>query len=125
MNESFTVTAKLCCWCFNVSQETVTHQRLLTESKRGLFPPIIHSFIHIHRVVPKRLFSYPLTSLSPWTHHGNPSKGRHTLADSGEVVEQRRAAVLLPKRLHLLDHAGHGLQESRQNCLKSRKRTKV
>lgn len=62
MNESFTVTAKLCCWCFNVSQETVAHQRLLTESKRGLFPPIIHSFIHIHRVVPKRLFSYPLSA---------------------------------------------------------------
>lgn len=52
------------------------------------------------------------------THHGDPSQGRHALADGGEVVEERRGAVLLAERLDLLDGFGHRLQESRQNRLK-------
>lgn len=69
MNESFTVTAKLCCWCFNVSQETVAHQRLLTESKRPVSAHYTLIYPHTQSGAKTALFlpvnlSQPLDS--PW-----------------------------------------------------------
>lgn len=61
----------------------------------------------------------------PQSHHGDPSEGRHALADSREVVEERRGAVLLTERLHLLDRFGHRLQEGRQDCLNNKETTYV
>lgn len=58
------------------------------------------------------------TSFSLVAHHSNPSEAMHALADGGQVVEERRGAVLLTEIDHLLDHTGNGLQDLRQVCLK-------
>lgn len=76
------------------------------QNQRGLFPAITQSFISQN------------TQLNySRSHHGDPSEGGHALADSGQVVEVRRGAVLLAEPLHRLDCFGHRLQESRQDCL--------
>ncbi len=120
---NWTVTVKLCCWRLSVCQETLVHPTVMTNSKRGLFPKVVHSFIctqtkHTHTEslsVTHRLQS------TKRPHHGDPSDGRDALAHSGEVVKKWRAAVLLTKVLHLVDQWGHRLQEIFQNILKRKK----
>lgn len=63
-----------------------------------------------------------LTQTDGGRYHGNPSQGGDALADSGQVVEERRGPVLLPVRLNLLDGLGDGLQERRQDRLGGRRR---
>lgn len=91
--------------------------------KEACFRAITFIYLPTHRTtlcntqttVPK---IFPLPS-----HHGDPSEGRRTLAHGREVVEKRRGAVRLTKRLHLLDGFGHRLKESLQNCLKRKETT--
>jgi len=51
------------------------------------------------------------------TYHGDPAQGGDTLTDRREVVEERRGAVLLSERLHLLDHFRHRGQKRSQGGL--------
>lgn len=62
--------------------------------------------------------------LHPPPYHGNPAEGGNALADSREVVEERGGAVLLPERLHLLDHFRHGGQQRGQDRLYNRDKEK-
>lgn len=99
---------KLCCCQPRNSCSPDSNDRIKERPVSGHYT---HLSTHTHK-------NLPLPS-----HHGDPSEGRRTLAHGREVVEKRRAAVRLTKRLHLLHGFGHRLQDSLQNGLKRKETT--